>query len=120
MLQLAKAKGIYGSLHEGTVGSPGCKDLGVAANQYDAAISVGVFLLKHVSSDGFNDLVHAVKPGGMVCFTPSDPSLYSPESTYQEKMTELEQQGKWKLITKDYNPSHLAGYGSWCFMYQIL
>ena len=118
MLKLAKEKGIYSSLRQGAVGSPECKDLGIAANQYDVAISVGLFSLKHANSEGFNDLVHVVKPGGLVCFSMRE--LTFNDSTYQEKMDQLAQEGKWKLILKDYNPSYFSHDGAWCFVYQIL
>ena len=108
MLNVAKAKDIYRSLHKGAVGSLECKDLGVAANQYDAAISVGVFTSKHVSSEGFNDLVHVVKPGGLVYFSIKEGSFNDPENTYGEKMEQFEQEGKWKLVMKDYNPVHIS------------
>jgi predicted TPR repeat methyltransferase len=41
LLESAKAKGIYGLLQQGSMGSPECKDLGIGANQYDATICVG-------------------------------------------------------------------------------
>ncbi|CAB3988748.1 Hypothetical predicted protein [Paramuricea clavata] len=62
LLEVAKAKGIYGLLQQGSMGSPECKDLGIGAKQYDAG-KVGVLTLTHVESEGFNDLVHVVKPG---------------------------------------------------------
>ena len=120
MLKHAEEKGLYGSLYQGAVGSPECKDLGIAANQYDAAISCGLFSLKHANSDGFNDLVHVVKPGGLVCFSIRELSFAAPESDYEERMDQLAQEGKWKLILKDYNPSYFSHDGGWCFVYQIL
>ena len=120
MLKRAEEKGLYGSLYQGAVGSPECKDLGIAANQYDTAISSAAFALNHVSSDGFNDLVHVVKPGGLVCFSIREMSLNAPESGYEEKMDQLSQEGTWKLILKDYNSSYCSRDGAWCFVYQIL
>ena len=120
MLKLAKEKGLYGSLCQGAVGSPECKDLGIAANQYDTAISVGLFSLKHADSNGFNDLVHVVKPGGLVCFSIRELAISAPEGTYKERMDQLAKEGKWKLILKDYNPSYFSYDGGWCFVYQIL
>ena len=116
MLKLAEAKGIYGSLYQGAVG---CQNLCIPANEYDAAISVGVFTSKHVGSEGFDDLVHVVKPGGLACFSLRDMPL-SDETEYQRKMDQLTQEGKWKLIMKDYNPIYFVDYGAWCYIYQIL
>ena len=93
---------IYRSLYKGAVGSLECKDLGVSANQYYAAFSVGVFTSKHVGSEGFNDLVHVVKPGGLVYFSIQKRSFNDSANTYGEKMEQFEQEGKWKLIMKDF------------------
>ena len=120
MLELAKAKGVYNSLHQGAMGSPGCKDLGVGANQYDAAISVGVFSVAHARSDGFDDLVHVVKPGGLITFSIREFSLNSPQSRYREKMDELLREGKWKFLAKLEEPRYLVDDGAWVFLYQKL
>ena len=120
LLQTAKEKGIYGSLQEGLMASPGCKDLGVAANQYDAAICVGVLTLNHVPSEGLNDLVHVVKPGGLVTFGIRGQALDAAKGRYQEKMDQLSKEGKWKFIAKKYEPVYLKDDNAWFFVYQIL
>jgi predicted TPR repeat methyltransferase len=120
MLELAKAKGVYNSLNQGAMGSPGCKGLGVSANQYDAAISVGVFSVAHAKCEGFDDLVHVVKPDGLVTFSIREFSLNSPQSRYHEKMEELVEEGKWKFLAKHREPRYLADDGALVFVYQIL
>jgi predicted TPR repeat methyltransferase len=118
LLESAKAKGIYGLLQQGSMGSPECKDLGIGANQYDATICVGTLALAHVKSEGLDDLVHVVKPGGLVCFSIRDLSLNAPQSGYREKMDQLCEVGKWKPVAKHHEAAYLAGDGAWFFVYQ--
>ncbi|CAB4041047.1 Hypothetical predicted protein [Paramuricea clavata] len=122
MLEVAKAKGIYGLLQQGSMGSPECKDLGIGANQYDVAICVGTFTLAHVKSEGLDDLVHVVKPGGLVAFGIRERALDAPQSGYREKMDQLCKEGKWKFVAKHHEAVYLTGdgAGAWYFVYQIL
>ena len=120
LLQMAKEKGIYGSLREGLMASPGCKDLGVAANQYDAAICVGVLTLNHVPNEGLDDLVHVVKRGGLVTFGVRGQAIDTFKGGYHEKMDQLSKEGKWKFIAKQYEPVYLKDDNAWFFVYQIL
>jgi predicted TPR repeat methyltransferase len=120
MLEEAKAKGVYGSLQQGSMGSPGCKDLGVDANQYDAVICVGVFTLAHVKSEGFDDLLHVVKPGGLVCFSIREMALNATKYGYREKMAQFGEEGKWKLLSKHHKSVYLNDDSAWCFVYQKL
>jgi predicted TPR repeat methyltransferase len=120
MLEEAKAKGVYRSLQQGSMGSPGCKDLGVAANQYDAVICVGVLVAAHVKSEGLHDLDHVVKPGGLVCFSVRDFALNATHCGYGEKMDQFCREGKWKLLTKHYVPKYFDDGNAWCFVYQKL
>ncbi len=120
LLEVAKAKNIYGSLKQGSMGSPGCKDLGVDANQYDAAICVGVFTLAHVKSEGFDDLVHVVKPGGLVTFGIRELALNAPHYGFREKMDQLCKEGKWKFVAKHHEAVYLNDDSAWFFVYQIL
>ena len=120
LLQVAKEKGIYGSLQEGVMGSPGCKELGIAANQYDAVICVGVLAHKHVPSKGLEDLVHVVKPGGLACFSIRVLVLDDSECGYREKMEQLSKEGKWKFIAKHFEQIYHEQDSAWFFIYQVL
>ncbi|CAB4030110.1 Hypothetical predicted protein [Paramuricea clavata] len=122
MLEVAKAKCIYGLLQQGSMGSPECKDLGIGANQYDVAICVGVFTLAHVKSEGFDDLVHVVKPGGLASFAIRELALNAPQYGYREKMDQLCKEGKWKFVAKHHEAAYLSDdtAGAWFFVYQIL
>ena len=120
LLELAKAKGIYGSLKQGSMGSPHCKELGIEANQYDAAICVGVLTLAHVKREGLDDIVHVIKPGGLACFGIREFAFSDPQSGYQEKMEQLCKEEKWKLVVKHYESAYLKDGGAMLFVYQIL
>ena len=120
MLEQAKAKGVYGSLQQGSMGSPGCKDLGVDSNQYGAVICVGVLVLAHVKREGLHDLLHVVKPGGLVCFTIREFALNATQCGYGEKMDQICEEGKWKLLSKNFVSDYLDDGKAWCFVYQKL
>ena len=120
MLQLAKEKGVYRSLHEGFVGSAGSKDLGVGAKQYDAAVGVGIFALSHSTCEGYNDLVHAVKPGGLVCFTIRKNMWDESSYGYASKVNELCEAKKWKLVEKKWLENYSLYDGGWGICCQIL
>jgi hypothetical protein len=71
-----------------------------------------------VKSEGLDDLVHVVKPGGLVCFSIRDLSLNAPQSGYREKMDQFCEVGKWKSVAKHHEAAYLAGDGAWFFVYQ--
>ena len=101
--------------------SDGCKDLKVEANKYDAAISVGVFTIGHVKGKGFDDLVHVVKPGGLACFTIRECVASDPQYEYTEKMNELCELKKWRLVSKNNIVYHeVNNYKSLLYLYEIL
>ena len=120
ILETAKAKGVYGKLSQGTMGSDGCEDLGVSPNQYDASICIGVFVVGHVKGKGFDDLLYVLKPGGLACFTIRDCIANDPCYRYQEKMKELSDEGKWKLVVKSYERYHNDDPMAWLYIYQKL
>ena len=120
ILETAKAKGVYGKLSQGTMGSDGCEDLGVSPNQYDASICIGVFSVGHVKGKGFDDLLYVLKPGGLACFTIRDCVANDPRYGYQEKMKELSNEGKWKLVVKSYEKYHKDDPMAWLYIYQKL
>ena len=120
MLEIAKKKGAYNKLSQGTMGSDDCKDLGINPNQYDAAICIGVFTVGHVKGKGFDDLLHVLKPGGIACFSIRDCIANDPTYGYQENMNKLLNEGKWKLVTKSYERYHNEDPMAWVYVYQKL
>ena len=120
MLEIAKVKGTYRELSQGVMGSEDSKDLGVVPNQYDAAICIGVFTMGHVKAKGFDDLLYVLKPGGLVCFSVRDSIANDPHYGYQEKLMELSNENKWKLVAKSYEKYHNADPMAWYYVYQKL
>jgi predicted TPR repeat methyltransferase len=120
LMAIAKEKGIYKSLILGEMASDGCKKLNVAADQYDAATCVGVLTHGHVKGKGFDDFVHALKPGGVACFTVRRLVLEDPSYGYTAKMDELCEAKKWKLLEKKYVENYTVDDGCWLFCCQKL
>ena len=118
MLDEAKVKGIYRELFQGVMGSEGSKDLGISPNQYDAAICIGVFTIGHVKAKGFDDLLYVLKPGGLACFSVRDRIANDPLYGYQEKLIELSNENKWKLVVKSYEKYHKDDPMAWYYVYQ--
>lgn len=120
-IEIATKKNVYRSVTCGFMASKGCKDLGIGPNQYDAAISIGVFTIGHVKGKGFDDLVHVVKPGGLVCFTIRQCVANDPQYGYEDKMKELCEQKKWRFVSKSNIVYHeVNNFTSWIYIYEIL
>ena len=113
LMALAKEKGVYKSLIMGEMASDGCKKLNVAPDQYDAATCVGVLTWGHVKGKGFDDFVHALKPGGVACFTVRRLVWEDPSYGYSSKMDELCETKKWKLLEKKYFENYTVDDGCW-------
>ncbi|XP_046864285.1 methyltransferase-like protein 27 [Xenia sp. Carnegie-2017] len=120
LLKVAESKKVYRYLRKGKIASADCRELGVIADQYDAAICVGVFTAGHVKGEGFNDLVHVVKSGGLVCFSVNAPVLDDPQSGYTEKIDELTNANKWKLVSKYLETKYFREGKGWFFVFEIL
>ena len=67
-LKVAKEKGVYKNLIQGSMASENSQGLGVMEKEYDAATCFGVFTLAHVKGKGFDDFIYAVKAGGVGVF----------------------------------------------------
>ena len=119
-LEFSKKKGVYRNLIRGFLESKDSKDLGVAADQYDAAICIGGFSKYHLKSEALDDLVYVVKPGGIVCFTIRDIVAEDPEYGYNEKMKKLCEEKKWKLVSKFQEEYATAkNIKCWLYIYEI-
>ena len=120
-LDVAKEKNIYKNLIRGFMMSENSKDLGVKGNEYDAVICVGVFTIGHVTGKGLNDLAYVIKPGGLACFTIREDVLDVSKYGFKEKMEELVQQKKWKLILKVHEIYFtLLETRAWLYIYEKL
>ncbi|MGB3642782.1 MAG: class I SAM-dependent methyltransferase [Rivularia sp. (in: cyanobacteria)] len=89
MLSQAKTKNIYQGFHQQIMG----KTLDFPNHAFDAISGVGVFTFGHAPAKSFDELVRITKPGGYIMFT-IRPEVYE-TAGFKEKMTELEEAGKW-------------------------
>lgn len=110
MLEKAREKGIYRQLLEGSVGQETIIQ-SVAQGTYDAAISTGMFTGGHVTSKGLDDMLHAVRPGGLVCFSVRSDVLAS----FQQKVHSLVADGAAALLLEQSADYHRFNQGV-CFI----
>ena len=99
MLDEARAKGVYSSFHQMTLG----ETLGFETGQFDAVISIGVFTLGHAPVNSFDELVRATKSGGYIVFSLRTDMV---EDGFKDYFSGLEAAGKWKLaqVSDPYQP----------------
>ena len=67
--------------------------------KFDLALGAGVFVKNHVPPEGLEELLEAVKPGGVVAF-PVREDEWS-ELGYKAKAENMEKEGKWKLLHRE-------------------
>ncbi|MEM7018717.1 MAG: class I SAM-dependent methyltransferase [Pseudomonadota bacterium] len=114
MLAKASSKNIYQALfQEDLMGT-----LTLAADKYDALISVGTFSCGHVKSKAFSELIRVTKPGGYICATIREQAW--DEENYDEAMAALESGGYWKLLETQIG-EYIQQEGSRCkiCLYQV-
>ncbi len=92
MLDLARGKGVYRSLHRMELGKP----LDFPDDTFSATISAGVFTAGHAPPNSFDELVRITKPGGCVIFSVRD-DVYR-EGGFEEKLEALAASGGWTLV----------------------
>ena len=100
MLDVAKAKNVYHTFHQMTLGDT----LDYKTDEFDAVISVGVFTMGHAPSSSFDELIRVTKPGGYIAFS-LRVDMYQ-DSGFKEKQSALETAGAWKLakVTDTFQP----------------
>jgi predicted TPR repeat methyltransferase len=62
MLAIARSKGVYRELHHAFLGD----HLPFDDDQFEAAVSTGVFTAGHVGAEGLPELFRVVRPGGLL------------------------------------------------------
>ena len=92
MLEVARAKNVYGALHQMVMGEP----LGFETNSYDATICVGVLTLGHAPANSLDELVRVTKPGGYIAFT-LRPDVYE-QNGFRETQERLASEDRWELV----------------------
>ncbi len=92
MLDVARSKNVYSDFHQMVMG----ETLDYPTDSFDAVVSVGVLTVGHAPASSLDELVRVTQPGGHIVFS-LRPDLYE-TGGFKEKQSELEAQGKWKLV----------------------
>jgi len=92
MLEESRKKNVYREFHLMVMG----EKLDFPTGSFDATISIGVLTVGHASASSFDELIRVTKPGGYIVFS-LRPDVYE-GGGFKEKMTELENDGKWELV----------------------
>ena len=104
MLDEARKTEAYESYDQMVMG----ETLGYETDSFDAAISVGVFTVGHVSANGLDDLVRVVKSGGHIVYS-LRPDVYEANG-FREKHAELEAAGVASVVEAT-KPEHVLPTG---------
>ena len=91
MLEEARKKNVYREFHQMVMG----ETLDFLTDSFNAVISIGVLTLGHAPASSFDELIRITRPGGCIVFS-LRPDVYE-DGGFKEKMTELENAGKWEL-----------------------
>ena len=92
MLEEAKKKNVYREFHQMVMG----EKLDFPTGSFDSTISIGVLTVGHAPASSLDELVRVTRPGGYIVFS-LRPDVYE-GSGFKEKMTGLENDGKWRLV----------------------
>jgi SAM-dependent methyltransferase len=92
MLEKAREKDAYRSLHRMVLGEP----LSFDAASFSAAVCVGVFTTNHAPPEALDELVRVVEPYGRVIFSVRD-DVYRNEG-FEEKQASLKKEGRWRRV----------------------
>ena len=92
MLEEARKKNVYREFHQMVMG----EKLNFPTDSFDSTISIGVLTVGHAPASSLDELVRVTRPGGYIVFS-LRPDVYE-GSGFKEKMTGLENDGKWKLV----------------------
>jgi predicted TPR repeat methyltransferase len=98
MLEKAKEKNCYRDLDELFLGVPETFPLKYH-NKYDVVTASGILADNHLDCPVFEEMLLALKTGGIVTFTSRIEYLVT--YGYGAYMDKLEREGKWKLLKKE-------------------
>ncbi|XP_048583525.1 methyltransferase-like protein 27 [Nematostella vectensis] len=121
MLNCAKEKNVYRRLICAPIGEGKHSD--ISQDNYDVLICTGTLSSPNVRASGLDELIHYVKPGGVICFTLHLHLYDNRESEYRKRIDELEREGKWSLYSKhvtDYNKYIPARAKCYLLTYRVL
>ncbi|BFZ01218.1 hypothetical protein BsWGS_04257 [Bradybaena similaris] len=106
MLDLARAKGIYGRTFLSFLNGQPIK---VESNYYDVAVISGGMGEGHIPCSGLHELIRVVKPGGLVIIAMREAYLTSVleyKDRLEPLMKQLEQEGKWQAVSRTVVPNY--------------
>jgi|SRR5215217_9534943 len=91
MLEKARQKGVYRTLHQMVLG----ERLDLLNDAFAGTVSVGVFTAGHAPPDSFEELIRATKAGGYIIFS-IRMDIYLNEG-FKDKQGALEREKRWQL-----------------------
>ena len=94
MLAQAREKKVYRELRRMVLG----QSLEFTTDEFDAAISVGVFTVAHAPAAAFDEIARIVRPGGFFVFT-LRPDTYEQDG-FRQKQEAIEKAGRWHLVER--------------------
>ena len=92
MLEVARAKNIYGELRQMTLG----EELDFPDDAFAAVISSGTITPHHAPPKSFEELIRVAKPGAPIIFSMRDDPAQEPE--YPATVTALAEAGLWGKV----------------------
>jgi predicted TPR repeat methyltransferase len=95
MLEKASTKNSYSELKELFLGVPETFPVELH-NRFDAITASGILAEGHLDNKVFDEMIMALKVGGYAIFATR--TMYLTKYNYIEKMTELEETGKWRKV----------------------
>ena len=95
MIEKARTKGAYTDLHELFLGQPETFPEKFHG-RFDAITASGILAEGHLDNKVFDEMLMALKPNGFAIFATR--TMYLTQYNYIEKITQLTNEGKWKLV----------------------
>jgi predicted TPR repeat methyltransferase len=95
MLEKAQEKQSYSELEELFLGRPDTFPEKYR-NRFDAITAAGILAEGHLDNNVFDEMLLALKQGGYAVFATR--TMYLEQYSYGQRIKELEEQGKWKLM----------------------
>lgn len=92
MLEIARAKGLYGALRRMTLGEP----LDFADDAFAATLSIGTITPKHAPPESFQELLRVTRPGGQIVFSLRDDPAQDP--AYPAAVRAHSEAGAWRRV----------------------
>lgn len=94
MLELARQKGCYQSLHPFLLSA----QIAFDENSFDAVVAAGVLTHGHAPPESLDEMLKVAKPGAPIIFSIS--KIAVEEAGFGEKMAQLESAGSWSLLER--------------------